>query len=121
MIEDRDETFAFVNPRQLQEGAALVIPTRHAPTLFDLTEAEAVAVMQCVVRVARALQSAFQPDGLQLLQNNGVAGAQSVPHFHMHIVPRYRDDSWSQAFHEDMPRTPIEARIELAARVRRHL
>ena len=116
VIEDREATFVFVNPRQLQEGATLVIPKRHVPTVLDLTEDEAAAVMPCVVRIARAIHEAFDPEGLQLLQNNGVAASQTVPHFHMHIVPRYRGDSW-----ERVEKSPVAARMQIAERIKRYL
>ncbi len=116
VIEDREATFAFVNPRQLQEGATLVIPKRHVPTVLDLADDEAAAVMQCVVRIARALRDAYEPEGLQLFQNNGVAASQTVPHFHMHIVPRYRGDSW-----ERVAKTPLAARKQIAERIKLHL
>ena len=65
-----------------------MIPRRHAPTLFDLTDEEAVAVTHTVRRIADALLRAYDPDGLNLIQNNGVVAGQSAPHFHMHVVPR---------------------------------
>ena len=117
VIEDREATFAFVNPHQLQEGAALVIPKRHVPTVFDLADDEAAAVMQCVTRIARAVSDAYEPEGLQLFQNNGVAAGQSVPHFHMHIVPRYEGDS----FGERVEKSPAAARMQIAERIRLRL
>jgi len=65
-----------------------VIPKRHAPTLLDLTDEEAVAVINAVRRIANALVKAYDPDGLNLIQNNGVIAGQVAPHFHMHVVPR---------------------------------
>ena len=87
-------TLTLVNRRQFERGQVLVVPRRHAPTLFDLTEREADAITRATRRVAEAIVEAFHPDGMTLYQNNGVASRQEVPHFHMHVVPRWKDGSW---------------------------
>ncbi|MGL1832035.1 HIT family protein [Rhodocyclaceae bacterium SMB388] len=91
VFED-DLTIAFMDIGQVNPGHVLVAVKRHAATLFDLTEEEAAAVMQTARRVAIAVRAAFDPPGLTLLQANGREGDQTVFHFHMHVVPRHRDD-----------------------------
>ena len=88
LVEETDHTATFVNWRQFELGQVYVITKRHAPTLLDVTEEEATSVMHAVTRVARALVRAYDPDGLNLIQNNGVVAGQEAPHFHMHVVPR---------------------------------
>lgn len=90
IVEEIEATLTLVNWAQFELGQVYVIPRRHAPTLFDLTDEEAVAVIHAVRRVADALVKAYDPDGLNLIQNNGVIAGQAVPHFHMHVVPRRR-------------------------------
>jgi histidine triad (HIT) family protein len=85
-------TIAFMDIGQVNPGHVLVATKRHAATLFDITPAEAAAVMQTAQHVARAVQIAFDPPGLTLLQANGREGDQTVFHFHLHIVPRHGDD-----------------------------
>ena len=87
-IEETDQTVTLVNPSQFEHGQVLVFTRRHAPTLLDLTDDEAVDVMHAVRRVADALVRAYDPDGLNLIQNNGVIAGQGAPHFHMQVVPR---------------------------------
>ena len=79
-----------VNWKQFEHGQVYVIPRRHAPTLFDLTDDEAIAIMRAVRRVADAFVRAYDPEGLNLIQNNGIVAGQHAPHFHMHVVPRRR-------------------------------
>jgi diadenosine tetraphosphate (Ap4A) HIT family hydrolase len=88
IVEETGQTLTFVNWNQYELGQVYVITRRHAPTLFDLTNDEADAVMQAVRRVADALVRAYDPDGMNLIQNNGVVAGQAAPHFHMHVVPR---------------------------------
>ena len=88
MVEETELTLTLVNWAQFELGQVYVIPRRHAPTLFDLTDDETVAVIHAARRVAGAIVRAYDPDGLNLIQNNGVIAGQAAPHFHMHIVPR---------------------------------
>jgi histidine triad (HIT) family protein len=85
-------TIAFMDIGQVTPGHVLVATRRHAATLLDTTPEEAAAVMQTARRVALAVQAAFDPPGLTLLQANGVLGDQTVAHFHMHVVPRHEAD-----------------------------
>ncbi|MEX0785800.1 MAG: HIT family protein [Dehalococcoidia bacterium] len=96
IIDEDDDTIAFVNQLQFEEGQALVIPRRHAPTILDLTDEEATALMGAVRRIARALVDAFDPDGITIYQNNGVASLQAVPHAHVHVVPRRYGSGWGE-------------------------
>ena len=80
----------MVNWKQFEHGQVYVIPRRHAPTLFDMTDDEAIAIMRAVRRVADAFVRAYDPEGLNLIQNNGIVAGQHAPHFHMHVVPRRR-------------------------------
>jgi len=85
-------TLAFMDMGQVNPGHVLVATKRHAAMLLDITAAEAAAVMQTAQRVARAVQTVFDPPGLTLLQANGREGDQTVFHFHMHVVPRHAQD-----------------------------
>ena len=62
-------------------------------TIVDADEATAVALMTAAHRIARAVQAAFKPEGMTLLQANKPAGWQTVPHLHMHVLPRWGGDS----------------------------
>jgi histidine triad (HIT) family protein len=88
IIDEDALSVSFINPRQFEIGQALVIPRRHAPTLLDMTDAEASAVIKHAQRLSRAMVTAFDPDGITLWQNNGVVSFQEVPHAHLHVVPR---------------------------------
>lgn len=87
IVEETDLTVTLVNGRQFSPGQVLVVPRRHAPTLFDLTDEEAGALMLTARRVGKAIVEAYDSDGMLLYQNNGVVSYQEVPHFHLHVVP----------------------------------
>lgn len=92
IIYEDEKTFAFMDAGQLNPGHVLVATREPFETLLDLDEDTAAALFRTVHRVAKAVQEAFQPEGLTILQANKPAGWQTVPHMHVHIVPRHTDD-----------------------------
>ncbi len=81
-------TLAFLDINPVNPGHSLVIPKAHAPNLFESRNADLAAVMATARRVATAVEKVVAPAGVNLLQANGPGAAQSVFHFHMHIIPR---------------------------------
>jgi histidine triad (HIT) family protein len=113
-VERLDLAAAFVNPYQQRNGAVLVVPTRHAPTVLDLTEPEAESLARMVRRVAHAIHDAFEPAGLNIYQNNGVASGQTIPRYHVHVVPRYPGDRPDQLFSKGATLIAFEERVKIA-------
>jgi histidine triad (HIT) family protein len=74
-------------------GHTLVIPTRHYDDLLHMPATEVGRLYSLVPDVAKAVVSAVKADGFNVGQNNGIAANQIVPHVHVHIVPRFIDDS----------------------------
>jgi histidine triad (HIT) family protein len=91
ILED-DRTLVFMDINPLNAGHCLVVTKAHAATLFDADPEDLRAAIATAQRVARALRQALKPDGLNLLQANGPAAFQSVPHFHLHLIPRWTGD-----------------------------
>ena len=110
---------AFLDLHQEEPpGHVLIVPRRHASQLFDLQEDEAAALMQAALRLGRAVQAAYQPDGINLWQSNGVAAGQEIDHFHLHLMPRSSGDGlirWQPRFPGPRPQVELDA---VAARLR---
>jgi histidine triad (HIT) family protein len=81
-------TLAFMDIMPSVEGHTLVIPKEPAETIFDLSNEAAIAVIQTTQKVAKAVKKGLNASGLMLVQLNGVAAGQSIPHLHFHILPR---------------------------------
>ena len=113
-VERQDLAAAFVNPYQSREGATLVVPTRHAPSLLDLTDPEAEALARLVRRVARGIHDAFDVVGLNVFQNNGGASGQTIPHYHVHVMPRYQGEKPDELFGRRAVLVPFAERVRLA-------
>jgi histidine triad (HIT) family protein len=91
-VDEDDSTIAFMDIGQVNPGHVIVAVKSHAETILDLTPDQAGAAFRTARRVARAVEAAFEPEGITILQANRPVGEQTVPHFHMHVVPRYTDD-----------------------------
>lgn len=110
---------AFMDLRQAVPGHVLVVPRRHAATLYDLDEDAAAHTMRIAHRVASALRTAHAPEGLNLWQSNGEAGGQEVPHFHLHVHPRRPGDGVLALYRDGLPEPAARSRLDtLAARLR---
>jgi histidine triad (HIT) family protein len=98
LLED-EHTVSFLNIAPATAGHALVVPRRHADGLWDLEDEELARVARAAGRVARLLRRALDPAGVNLVHATGVAAWQSVFHFHLHVVPRYRADELQVMWH----------------------
>ncbi len=85
-------TFAFLDGFPVSEGHALVIPRRHVASLFDLPADEQASLWAEVARVRALLLAKHHPDGFNIGVNDGTAAGQTVPHAHIHVIPRYTGD-----------------------------
>ncbi len=91
-VVEEERAFAIMDINPLNDGHVLVLTKAHAETLFDLAEEDLVAATRLAWRVAAAIRRGLAPDGLNLVQANGRAAFQSVPHFHIHLIPRWLRD-----------------------------
>jgi histidine triad (HIT) family protein len=91
-IYEDERTIVIMDINPLNSGHCLIITKAHAPTLWDADPADLQAAITTAQRVATALKTAVKPDGLNMLQANGPAAFQSVPHYHLHLIPRWHND-----------------------------
>ena len=115
LFED-EATLAFMDINPANEGHALVIPKEHAPDLYSVSDEALVRTAVTAKKVAAALARTLNPDGLNLVQCNGAAAAQSVMHFHVHVLPRVKDDKL--AMNWGLKLGDIDAIGRLAERIR---
>ena len=74
------------------KGHALILPKEHYANLFELPEDTAAAAMKVAKKLSAQMVENLGADGLNLVQNNGEVAGQTVKHFHLHLIPRYKDD-----------------------------
>lgn len=115
-VYEDDRIFAFMDAGQVNPGHVIVATKQPFETILDADEASACALMAAAHRIARAVQAAFQPAGMTLLQANKPAGWQTVPHLHLHVLPRHDDDGVGLTWPRKNP--DMGQLKELAARIK---
>lgn len=118
-IFENDDSFAFMDINPANEGHALVIPKEHAADVHGVSDAAIAATVKTAKKVAAAIDKTMNPEGLNLLQCNGPAAAQSVMHFHMHVLPRKNGDELKLNW--GLEPGDMDAIGQLAERIREHL
>jgi histidine triad (HIT) family protein len=111
-----DHTLAFLDARPLFKGHVLVVPREHVETLPDVTDAQLAPLFASVRRLARAVEVGLAADGSFVAMNNRVS--QSVPHLHVHVVPRRRKDGLRGFFWPREPYANDAEMGEFAQRIR---
>ena len=91
-IYDDAKVLAFADINPINTGHTLVIPKIHAENIWEIEEDELAAVHRASRRIAGAMKTALQSDGIAFLQLNGRAVNQLVMHYHLHLIPRKADD-----------------------------
>lgn len=74
------------------KGHALILPKEHADNLYELPDETAAAAMILAKKLAKKMVDKLGADGLNVVQNNGEAAGQTVMHYHLHLIPRYKND-----------------------------
>jgi histidine triad (HIT) family protein len=116
MVLREDDVAAFLDARPVFKGHVLVVPRAHVPTLSDLPAAALGTLFAAVQRIARAVEAGLDADGTFVALNNKVS--QSVPHLHVHVVPRRKKDGLRGFFWPRVPYADDTERDAFAAKIR---
>ena len=99
-----DEKFTVIlDASPATKGHALILPKNHAANIYELPDEDAAAVFVLAKKMATKMTEILHCDGFNIVQNNGEVAGQTVFHFHMHLIPRYKNDgneeklSWNHA------------------------
>lgn len=90
IYEDND-FLAFMDISPATIGHTLVIPKKHYDSIFSLDED--TKIFSLVIKLSKVIKEALDLEGMNILNNNGEVAGQSVKHFHIHLIPRYKDDN----------------------------
>lgn len=114
-VYEDEHVFAFMDAGQVNPGHVLVASKLPYETLLDADDATLSALMRAAARIARAVDKAFDPEGFTILQANRAAGWQTVPHLHLHVLPRHAEDGVTITWPRKEP--GLDTLRELAARI----
>jgi histidine triad (HIT) family protein len=110
-VQEDEHTIAFMDLNPWTRGHALVIPRRHSRNLYEVPEEDLQNTASAAKRLAEGMRDRLGCDGVNLLNACEPAAWQTVFHFHIHVIPRYRDDPLRLPVH------PREASREELGRV----
>src|SRR5690554_342879 len=114
-VYEDENVLAFLDISQVTKGHTLVIPKKHEENIYELSEESAKAVFTAVPKIAKALKAAYNPIGLNMLNNNGKPAGQSVFHYHVHLLPRYgKGDGFGAVWHDHSNQYSNEDLLQIA-------
>jgi histidine triad (HIT) family protein len=102
-IFEDDITLAFMDIAPISKGHLLVIPKNHFDNILEIDEETYGRLFSVICRVAKAVGASIIPDGMTVMQLNGKAANQEVPHLHIHIVPRWTGDGLKISAWDSVP------------------
>jgi len=92
IVYEDEETLAFMDIGPIIKGHTLVIPKTCYDSITETPDEVVAHLMVVAKRIAVAQMKALGADGVNIMQNNGKAAGQEVPHIHIHVIPRFTDD-----------------------------
>ena len=91
-IYEDDDFRVILDLGPATKGHALILPKEHSANLFELPEETAGKAMKLAKKLGEQMVTNLKADGLNIVQDNGETAGQTVKHFHLHLIPRYKDD-----------------------------
>ena len=92
IIKENDLAFVIRDGYHVSEGHTLIIPKRHVASFFEITNEERHALLDLLDKAQKALDRELSPAAYNIGINDGVSAGQTVPHLHIHLIPRYKGD-----------------------------
>lgn len=94
-LYDDEKVRVILDISPASKGHALILPKEHYANIYEISEEMAMHVIKTAKKMAVKMKENLELEGLNVLQNNGEAAGQTVFHYHMHLVPRYKEDKVS--------------------------
>lgn len=107
-VHEDDKVLAFMDISPLNRGHLLVVPKGHFTDIIEIDSELYGRLASVMADIAKAVDAAVAPDGMNVLQLNGKAANQVVPHLHIHLVPRWHGDGLTISNWEPVPGDPSE-------------
>lgn len=98
-VYEDDKVLVFLDINPNTNGHMLIVPKEHVITVFDISEDLAKHIIEVEKKMYSLLKDKLNCEGMTVVQNNDLG--QEVKHYHVHLIPRYKDDCWKMAFRQD--------------------
>ena len=114
-VHQDDTVVAFMDIQPISNGHMLVVPREHAVLMSDLNETTAMRAFRVARQLASIVRQTLGAGGVNLFVADGEIAFQDVPHFHVHVIPRYPKDGFSLTFPPDYNKPTSRAELEAIA------
>jgi len=114
IIYENGKVLAFLDINPINRGHTLIVPKKHYGDVYDITEDYLKEVAVAAKKISRAIKRGLGAEGINILHASGEAAQQSVFHFHIHLVPRYKDDglnTWPKSEYKEEHPTKVAGEI----------
>ena len=91
-VFENNKVFCFLDINPLTKGHTLIVPKKHYENIFDIPEEDLKEIISTAKNLANKFKEKLNAQGVNLVNASGETAEQSVFHFHLHLVPRYKDD-----------------------------
>ena len=110
-----DSVVAFMDIQPITQGHMLVMPREHAVLITDINEAAAARSFKVARKLAAVARHTLGASGINIIVMDGEAAYQDVPHFHLHVIPRYPNDGFGLTFPPTYENKPARAQLDAIA------
>jgi histidine triad (HIT) family protein len=110
-----DTVVAFMDVQPITQGHMLVLPREHAVLMTDINEPTAMRTFKVARKLAAIARQTLGASGVNILVMDGEAAYQDVPHFHVHVIPRYPKDGFGLTFPDSYEHAPARAQLDAIA------
>jgi histidine triad (HIT) family protein len=110
-----DTVVAIMDIQPITQGHMLVVPREHAVLMTDINEPAAMRTFKIARRLAAVARHTLGASGINILVMDGEAAYQDVPHFHVHVIPRYPRDGFGLTFPPTYEKAPARAQLDAIA------
>lgn len=113
-IHENKDVLAFLDINPIAKGHILLIPKKHFESIFDIDESYLKEIISVAKEISASLKNKLGADGVNILHASGKEAQQSVFHFHIHLVPRYKNDkldTWPKSNYRELNFDEITRKI----------
>ena len=115
LVYEDDTVVVLMDIQPITQGHMLVVPREHAVLMTDLNETAAMRTFRVARRLAAVARQTLGAGGVNIFVADGEVAFQDVPHFHVHVIPRYQNDGFGLTFPDSYGRPPARAQLDAIA------
>jgi len=116
-IYENEHILVFLDISQTTKGHTLIIPKVHSVDIFDTNEDTFVQIAKVIPKISSTLKMAFNCEGINIVNNSGIAAGQTVFHTHVHLIPRYNRDKFNINFVNNMSKYDTQSLSEIKNKI----